>query len=474
MNEKENIAYHEVDFLLPTHRFDIRFSYVTKKGLPFVREFVLRLVHISPMEPVDIATYFGFSRREVDEAITDLVEKGELEFSERGQVELTPKSREYFVGLGSTPLVSSLMESGGVFAFELASFNCVGRKRTHEKRTSGLWLNVPNKTVANSEQIAKKNFQKKFHKIQEQGFWEHKSYEGDSGRPSIYTMESVRKLGQEPLRLTSYLSIDPEGVPVERDDFEVLEDSSAVQELVTDALASVRKPGNFKQVAQAMMTLEDQETITLFNDNSVDIIKLLAAQQSGKLNDGKWIPFLGPLYSKANWKLISEYLEMQLTAIKQRKGEPSGLFWIAPSDGFWGQSIRTPACFSELVDRSVSKGKKPTKLFNPKLYLPVQDARDRRAISRWKQEFPSNKKEVHGLVEGFLDGNVEVLILPGYLAVVCYHISLPENLPVSLPIGFITTDRNRVSLIDKLVKEYVGGMIAFDSPRDLGEIEKYR
>tara|TARA_Y100000780_G_scaffold223492_1_gene233867 strand:- start:259 stop:1680 length:1422 start_codon:yes stop_codon:yes gene_type:complete len=472
MNKKVNITYHEVDFLLPAHRFDIRFSYVTKKGLPFVREFVLRLVHISPMKPVDIATYFGLSRREVDEAITDLVEKGDLEFSEKGQIELTPKSRGYFVSLGSTPLVSSLMESGGVFAFELASFNCVGRKRTHEKRAPGLWLDVPNETVANSERIAKKKFQEKFHKIQEQGFWEHKSYEGDSGRPSIYTMESVRKLGQEPLRLTSYLSIDPEGVPVERADFEVLDDSSIVQELVTDALASARKPVNFKQIAQAMETLEDQKTKTLFNEHSVDISNLLIAQHSGKINDGKWIPFLGPIYSKANWKLISEYLEMSLAAIKKGKGEPSDLFWIAPSDGFWGQSLRTSSCFGELVDRSITKGKKSTKLCNPKLYLPVQDATDRRAIGRWKQEFSCHEKEVHGLVEGFLDGNVEALVLPGYLAVVCYHISWPERLPSSFPIGFITTDRSRVSLVDKLVKEYVGGMIAFETPRDLGEIKK--
>ncbi len=472
MNKKVNIAYHEVDFLLPAHRFNIRFSYVTKKGLPFVREFVLRLVHISPMKPVDIATYFGLSRREVDEAITDLVEKGDLEFSEKGQIELTPKSRGYFVSLGSTPLVSSLMESGGVFAFELASFNCVGRKLTYEKRAPGLWLDVPTETVASSERIAKKKFQEKFHKIQEQGFWEHKSYEGDSGRPSIYIMESVQKLGQEPLRLTSYLSIDPEGFPVERDDFEALDDSSVVQELVTDALASARKPVNFKQVAQAMVTLEDKQTRTLFNDHSVDIAKLLAAQQSGKINDGEWIPFLGPLYSKANWKLISEYFEMQLAEIKKAKGEPSDLLWIAPSDGFWGQSLRTSACLSELIDLSTTKGKKPTKHCNPKLYLPVQDATDRRAIGRWKQEFSDHKKEVYGLVEGFLDGNVEILLIPGYMAVVCYHISRPDSLPVSLPVGYITTDKSKVRVVSSVVKEYVEGVVSFDNPRDLGAIEK--
>lgn len=474
MNNKVNIAYHEVDFLLPAHRFDIRFSYVTKKGLPFIREFVLRLVHISPMKPVDIATYFGLSRREVDEAIADLVEKGDLEFSEKGQIELTAKSRGYFVSLGSTPLVSSLMESGGVFAFELASFNCVGRKRTFEKRAPGLWLDVPNETVANSERIAKKKFQEKFHKIQEQGFWEHKSYEGDSGRPSVYTMESVRKLGQEPLRLTCHLSIDPDGVPVERNDFEALDDSSLVQELVTDALAVASKPVNFKQVAQAMVDLEDQDTRTLFNEHSVDIAKLLASQQSGRLNDGLWIPFLGPIYSKNNWQLISEYVDLQLAAIKKEKDDATEILWIAPSDGFWGQSLRASACFNELVDWSTTKGKKPVKLCNTKLYLPVQDSSDRRAIGRWKQEFSGYGQEVCGIVEGFLDGNVEVLLIPGYMAVVCYHISKPEILPVSLPVGYVTTDKSRVEVVTKLVKGYVEGVISFDNPRDLGPLEKIK
>lgn len=470
MNQEVNIAYHEVDFLLPAHRFDIRFSYVTKKGLPFVREFVLRLVHISPMRPSEIATYFGLSKREVNEAVTDLVEKGDLEFSENGQVDLTPKSRGYFVALGSTPLVSSLMESGGVFAFELASFNCVGRKRTHEKRIAGLWLEVPHETIANSERLAKKRFQEKFLKIQEQGFWEHKPLEGDSGRPSIYTMESVRKLGQEPLRLTTLFSIDPEGISVERDDFDVLDDSSTVQERITDSLVICRKPMNFKQIAQAMVALEDQETKTLFNDHSVDITNLLAAQQSGKLQDGNWIPFIGPLYSKWNWELIREYLKIELADIQKGKEHPNELNWIAPSDGFWGQSLRTSACFDELCDLSTITGKHPIKLYQPKLYLPLQDSNDRRSINRWKQEFSSQGNDIYGLVEGFLEGNVEVLLIPGRMAVVSYHISRPDSLPVSLPVGYLTTDEKKVSVVTKLVDEYINGVISFDNPRNLGPL----
>lgn len=79
MTTLENTTiYHEIDFLLPAQRFNINFSYITQKGLPFVREFVLRLIHLAPMSMSQVATFFGFSLKEVQEAIDDLVERGEL------------------------------------------------------------------------------------------------------------------------------------------------------------------------------------------------------------------------------------------------------------------------------------------------------------------------------------------------------------------------------------------------------------
>lgn len=472
MNEKSIVTYHEVDFLLPVHRFDVRFSYVTKKGLPFIREFVLRLVHISNMKPSDVASYLGLSKLEVDEAITDLVDRGELEFLENGQITLTSKSKGYFTELGSIPMLSTLLESGGAFSFELASFNCVGRKRTNESPLAGLWLDVPNEVVANSERITKKKFQEQFFKIQEQGFWEHKSTSGNSERPSIYTMETVRKLGQEPKRLTTCFSIDPLGFPVEREDFEGLEDSSAVQSLVTDKLALTRRPMNFKEIANAMVALGDRETKNLFNENSVDIPNLLSAQNSGRLDDGKWVPFIGPIYSKVNWELISSYVKSSLTAIRKSKKAPLDMLWIAPSDGFWGQSLRTVGCFNDLTKWSVTEDKNKLKLYEPQFYLPLSGHEDRRTLSKWRREFENLEKNTYGLLEGFLDGCVEVFLIPGYMAVVCYHVSKPDTLPVTLPIGYISMDRKKVDVVERFVMDYLKGMDSYEKPRDLGPLRQ--
>lgn len=472
MRQINNIAYHEVDFLLPVHRFNIRFSYVTKKGLPFIREFVLRLIHIAPMMPAEISAYFGLSRRELDEALSDLVDKGDLQFTDGGHIDLTTLSRGYFVGLGSTPQVSALLESGGVFAFELAGFNCIGRKRTHEKWTTGLRLEVPYETIAESEKLAKSKFQKDFYKIQDNGYWQHKSQSEKPERPSIYTMESVRKIGQEPLRLTSNFSIGQEGIPVEREDFDVLDDSSSVQDLVTDAVIRAQKPNNFTQIAKAMSVLDDVNTKTLFNSHSVDISKVMLGQQSGQIGDGKWVPFIGPVYTKDNWKLIRDYLDQKLSIIKINRQAAKDFVWIAPSDSYWGKSHRTSAIYNSLIDTAETKSKEPARLYNPKLYVPVQGVSDRQAIASWKQDFPKSHSNIYGLVEGFLGGSVEVMLLSGHLAVICYHISRPEILPVSLPVGFITTDKVKLAMVEALVEDYIGGLISFDNPRELGPLSK--
>lgn len=240
----------------------------------------------------------------------------------------------------------------------------------------------------------------------------------------------------------------------------------------THQFSSPIRPMNLKQVAHAMAALEDNETKTLFNEYSINVPLLLDAQQSGKLNDGTWIPFLGPLYSQANWQLIVDYLEIRLAAIEKTVDRVEELLWIAPSDGYWGQSVRTTSVFSELIEKSTTKGKNPVRLYDPKLYLPVRDSEDKQAIGRWKQEFSEHNKWVFGLVEGFLDGNVEVLLLPGCMAVVSYHISKPESLPVSLPVGYITMDQNRVEVVTKLVKNYLNGIVSFNNPRNLGPLEK--
>ena len=112
MISDNKVTYHEVDFLLPAQRFNIQFSYVSQQGLPFIREFVLRLVHVASMSKAQIATYFGLTHRETEEAISDLVQRGELTLSSDGRLALTDKSNGYFSEVGEIPQLSTIQHSG--------------------------------------------------------------------------------------------------------------------------------------------------------------------------------------------------------------------------------------------------------------------------------------------------------------------------------------------------------------------------
>lgn len=471
MSEEISVVYHEVDFLLPVHRFNVRFSYVTKEGLPFIREFVLRLLHLSALTPLELATYFGLSKRETEEAISDLLDKGDLQFNDEGKVELTAQSKGYFSSLGTTPQVSAVKEAGAALSFELAGFNCVGKDRSYENWNHGIKLNVNNEVIAKSEKLAAVNFQKQFYQILEKKYISNITEAEGSERPRLYTMDSVTKIGQMPLRLTTHFSMDLDGIPLERDDFETLEDSEKTQELITSAISDYHRTSNLSQIAQAMNTLGDDWTRNIFNNSSIDVRALVSDRATAKLNDGKYLSFVGPVYTKSNWNLIYKSMSTALKDVsKHLEGKKLKIMWIAPSDTFWGKSLRLSSCSEEFINVTKSNGLNQ-KFSNPVLYLPVQDNNDHKSISTWKRELSNITNNLYGLHEGFLDGDVEIILVENHFVVVCYHISRPESVPVSLPVGFVSTDKTVVSKIQNITFEYINGVSSYDNPNDIGKLK---
>ncbi|NRF64795.1 hypothetical protein [Vibrio coralliilyticus] len=471
MMSDNKVTYHEVDFLLPAQRFNIQFSYVSQKGLPFVREFVLRLVHVSPMSKAQISTYFGFSRHETEEAISDLVQRGELTLSPDGRLVLTEKSQGYFSEIGEIPQLSTVQDSGATLSFDLATFSCFSNKNVQDKWKAGISLKIDDSNASQSEKLVEKHFQHQFNQILDKGYLSHLQTQDGREQPSVYTVNSVNKLRQLPLRLTTEFQMDIDGKSVEREDYEELISSECVHELMAIELARVSTLNNTMSIFKSMVSLSDEETLKLFdsktnliNPNYVEEMQALEKHTaSGRAT------FLGPIYSKGNWQKLQKALAPMLAKrIESKADKGSSRFtWIAPSDPFWAKSDRFISSLSDFIHKSSTKEKR---LYKPVLYVPVSDDRDSRIAKQWKNELGPFHKDVKGLAEGFLDGNVEILHLEGELAAVIYHFAQPETLPVTMPLGFISTDKATVSKIGKLVIDYVAGSSSFDKPNDCGSI----
>ncbi len=475
MTTLENTTiYHEIDFLLPAQRFNINFSYITQKGLPFVREFVLRLIHLAPMSMSQVATFFGFSRKEVQEAIDDLVERGELTLSENGRLTLTEKSCGYFTELGEAPRLSLLRDSTVCLSFDLATFSCLGKDNTSEKWKAGLSIKVDDENASCSETQVEKHFQRQFHEILQKGFLSKSLTQDEKDSPNVYTVNSVHKVKQMPVRLPVQFKVDEDGRCVEREDFEQLKSSDYVHERISLELDRLARPSNFGEIARAMIDIGDGETLKLF-DSKGSSVSLQFFEDLAKLESNsqkKRTTFIGPIYSSANWELLQKHLAPLIKARRESKADvgQTPFRWLTPSDPYWGKSSNLQVRVSEILSMASTKEKR---LYSPTIYLPVSGADDQKTARQWKWEFDPNTDKVHGVIEGFLGGNVEVMHFEGEFVVVVYHVSLPDSYPVSLPIGFISADKDVVSSVGRLVTTYLEGSSGFERPNDCGLLSRF-
>jgi hypothetical protein len=465
--------YHEIDFLLPAQRFNINFSYITEKGLPFVREFILRLIHLAPMSMSQVATFFGFSRKEVQEAIDDLVERGELTLSENGRLALTEKSSSYFTELGEVPRLSLLRDSTACLSFDLATFSCLGKENLSEKWRAGFSIKVDDENASCSQTLVEKHFQRQFHEILQKGFLSKTLTQDEKDSPNVYTVNSVNKIKQMPVRLPVYFKVDEDGRNVEREDFEKLKSSDYVHEQISRELDHRARPSNFGEIAKIMVEIGDGETLKLF-DSKGSSVSLQFFEDLAKLESNsqkKRTTFIGPIYSSANWKLLQTHLAPLIKARQENKSDVghTPFLWVAPSDPYWGKSISLQAKVNQLLDQASTKDKK---LYSPTIYLPVSGPDDHRTAQQWKREFEPNTSKVRGLVEGFLGGSVEVLHFEGEFVVVVYHVSLRDSYPVSFPVGFISAEKDVVASIGRILKAYIEGTSGFEQPNDCGVITK--
>ena len=467
-------TYHEIDFLLPAQRFNINFSYISQKGLPFVREFVLRLVHLAPMTKLQIATFFGFSRKEAEEAIADLVDREELTLTDSGRLTLTEKSIGYFSDIGEVPRLSLLQDSGARLSFDLATFSCLGKDIPSEKWKAGIQIRIDDDNVARSEAHVEKHFQHQFNEILHKGFLPKTLVQDGKDSPTVYTVNSVNKFRQIPLRLTVKFRVDMDGRSVERDDFEVLNSSDYVHERITVELDRMARPRNTMDIAKAMYEIGDGDSLKLFDSktNSVnlqfldDLVRLEANSHKRRTT------FLGPIYSRENWALLQKQLAPVLISRIESKADfgQDSFLWLAPSDPYWCKNNRLIVSLSDFFGKASTKEKG---LYSPTIYLPISGPDDYRGGRQWKQELDPYTDRAHGLIEGFLGGNVEVMLLGEELAVVVYHMSLPDNYPVTFPLGFISQDLETVGAVGNLVKAYVVGTSGFDRPNDCGLLSQF-
>ena len=435
---KQNITYNQIDFVVKAPRFHIVFSYMSDKGVAFVREYLLRLLKITPCKPAQIAQYFGFNQYETEVALADLEQHKWIIWQDDGLIALSAEGQRLFQDSQDSPHIPTLTECGGEYRMELLDSNFLKKNDCDKNRQQAIELVVEPKVLSESSEIARKTFQNRFRQLIEDDI-----IKLDEKDISLYKIDAIEPKGvPDYFRFTQQFELLPEtGEAKERHDVPTVTHQENIQQAITAQLERFGHHDNLRELRNSMAEISDDDTLKVLFGGTLDFNEYLKVYQKHEQQNGLY--FLGQIYHQ-------ETLFQQINKILDELSKKSSkkLYWLAPSDIYWGKQRKIHDKIQNLVDKQKNG-------YDFRLYLPLSSERTRYEKQEWLNHFKDiSDKVLYGFCEGFLDGNTEILFLEDQFAVVCYHAKL-SSYPVTLPIGFMTTQKNTIKSITSLVENYL-------------------
>ena len=441
---KQNITYNQIDFVVKAPRFRIVFSYMSDKGVAFVREYLLRLLRITPCKPAQIAQYFGFNQYETEVALADLEQHKWIIWQGDGLIALSAEGQRLFQENQDSPHIPTLKECSGEYRMELLDSNFLKKNDCDKNRQQAIELAIEPKVLSESSEIAQKTFQNRFRQLIEDEIVEVKNEVGEIGKDiSLYKIDVIEPKGTpDYFRFTQQFELLPgTGETKERHDVPIITHQENIQQAITAQLEQFSRHDNLRELRNSMEEIGDDDTLKVLFGGKLDFTEFLKVYQKYEQQNGLY--FLGQIYHQETlFEKINKILD------KLNKKSSKKLYWLAPSDIYWGKQRKIHDKIQNLIDKQKNG-------YDFRLYLPLPSERNRYEKQEWLNHFKdTSDKVLYGFCEGFLDGNTEILFLEDKFAVVCYHAKL-SSYPVTLPIGFMTTQKNTIKSIISLVENYL-------------------
>ena len=453
---KQNITYNQIDFVVKAPRFRIVFSYMSDKGVAFVREYLLRLLKITPCKPAQIAQYLGFNQYETEVALADLEQHKWIIWQDDGLIALSAEGQRLFQDSQDSPHILTLKECGGEYRMELLDSNFLKKNDCDKNRQQAIELVVEPRVLSESSEIARKTFQNRFRQLMEDDI-----INLDEKDISLYKIDAIELKGvPDYFRFTQQFELLPEtGEAKERHDVPTITHQENIQQVITEQLEPFGHHDNLRELRNSMAEISDDDTLKVLFGGTLDFTEFLKVYQKYEQQNGLY--FLGQIYHQETlFEKINKILD------KLNKKSSKKLYWLAPSDIYWGKQRKIHDKIQNLIDKQKNG-------YDFRLYLPLSSERNHHEKQEWLNHFKDiSDKVLYGFCEGFLDGNTEILFLEDQFAVVCYHTKLSAY-PVTLPIGFMTTQQNTIKTIVSLISNYLESPLFEsneDRTKDFGEL----
>ncbi|MGM0983409.1 MAG: hypothetical protein ACQEXG_08280 [Pseudomonadota bacterium] len=442
-----------ISLLLPAKQFSLNCSWTTERPLPAIEEFSCKLILLfDGVTPFEVREFFGLSEFEFNGLVDSLLKKRLVEIDPEGLIKASSVLRSKSNGGQSVPTLTTYSIREENVVFDLLTLSVIPR-RSYQGVKYGL-PEIPPPSKFGSVKI--ESVVEEFGRQYRAHLDSTRSGRADNTR--LYKVSHCRPVRtvQVPIDMEIYLDVVPgEGVRVYRDVVERVGDtrkhalSNELEAQVADYLANLSIPESNFSFIDFCESIGDEVLLKYVSSTGFDLASWLndRNKKNTGYGSGSTRGMLGPVYLPKNAITIYRFLG---EAASEYNEEIPNAYWYPASVPLWGASGTDLEKFVRRFENELSSC--ADRKQNLIAFFNTQDSSEGKVI---KKAF--NARLPHGvsLRGGSPQDRVEILVVPGLLAIAQYHVQPNNNSSVTVPVGQLTTDPERIEKIERLFQSRV-------------------
>lgn len=430
--EEKVVDLDVFDVLLPCRTFTVTYKVAEVGKVSLTAEYLLRLLRaVDGMDEDDVASFFGFNRRELTFVLGEAESHDFVERRE-GRLWLTRTGRGLFVNDDEEPHIYEVEKRTERVDFDLIAFapQPTGYLSDFEFSLQELEISDPLAVSAAAEKVRTEGFRRHFPEIAAR-----RDSEALKKR-SLYTVDDVSSGATSfcPVRIFARSSAPRPGLPEpdlsswrsghELDDrLPVLEASAAF----LDGLKANKRPDD-AEAYQVLVDLAPEFLKEFIRRDGLSVERYYneAVMRAGEFRaDRKTVPIIGTLFTPANYQRVLDGLKY---AKADNPESPDDLFWLIPNRP-WGYTTVLPSILSDLCSRtgagSANSQIEATALVVDKAPRHIEEA------FKTVTSLPITARVPRAL---------EILFVPGLFVSAIVHAPVKSHCEFPVPLGFASFD----------------------------------
>lgn len=442
-----------ISLLIPAYSYHINCAWTQEVPLPAIEEFTCRLlIALQEVLPGEIQEYFGLSKRECEVLIETLLRNKLATYTNEGM--LVPSGILMDRTQGDPeipPRLTQYEERTETVVFEALTVSIMPPNSYNRSRFGLRQLPIPTENQSPAPEVITEAFGRQY-----RAFLDH-SRRQEIKNTRLYKVGgcSTGRFVQIPIDLEIWLRPTKEG------DVEVLKKvaervsgarqrplSMEVEAKISDYLNSVKMPSKGMSLIRYCALFDDHVLNKYIDQRGLDLSRWLIDHANRKTGYGSPTTrsLIGPIFSPNNKITLDRMLDDLSTDWKPE--EVHRAFWLSSSAPFWGANGYLLNEFCNDVAKRLTEDRKGHGIIAA--IMPSED------IVTLKQSFHTRLPNAIAYEGSDLQTQVEIFLVPGQLAVVQYHVQPDVESSITVPIGYITIDEERITKVetylDNLVK----------------------